>query len=73
VPRHPGDRNEHERVVAGLRRALGDDELDRLRDEGARLPLDAAVALALSEPEDGRAQPAMVPAATNVSERIHST
>jgi predicted ATPase/DNA-binding winged helix-turn-helix (wHTH) protein len=73
VPRHPGDRNEHERVVAGLRRALGDDELDRLRGEGARLPLDAAVALALSEPEDGRAQPAMVPAATNVSERIHST
>jgi predicted ATPase/DNA-binding winged helix-turn-helix (wHTH) protein len=74
VPRHPGDRSEHERVVAGLRRALGDDELERLRAQGARLPLDAAVALALSEPEDGeRAQPAMVSASTNASARIHST
>jgi hypothetical protein len=73
VPRHPGDRNEHERVVAGLQRALGDDELARFRREGARLSLDAAVALALADPDDDALpQPAMVPAAANVSDRIHS-
>ena len=37
--RHPGDRSEHERVVAGLRRALGDDTYrDLVRP---RCPLDA--------------------------------
>jgi hypothetical protein len=48
--RHQGDLSEHERVVTGLRAALGDAALHRLQDEGARLTLDAAVALALDEP-----------------------
>jgi predicted ATPase/DNA-binding winged helix-turn-helix (wHTH) protein len=52
APRHPGDVDEHERVVADLRGALGDDELQRLFAEGAELSLDEAVALALDEPPD---------------------
>jgi predicted ATPase/DNA-binding SARP family transcriptional activator len=50
--RHPGDWPEHERVVAGLRAALGDETFLRLKAEGARLSLDEAVALALSSPDD---------------------
>ena len=48
--RHQGDLSEHERVVTGLRAALGDATLGRLRGEGARSSLEEAVALALSEP-----------------------
>jgi predicted ATPase/DNA-binding winged helix-turn-helix (wHTH) protein len=51
--RHQGDVSEHERVLAALRAALGDAELDRLRAEGAELALDEAVALALGEPAAG--------------------
>jgi predicted ATPase/DNA-binding SARP family transcriptional activator len=40
---------EHERVVAGLRAALGDDVYDTLHADGARLSLDEAADLALSE------------------------
>jgi predicted ATPase/DNA-binding winged helix-turn-helix (wHTH) protein len=48
--RHQGDVSEHEALIAGLRAALGDTALERLRREGAALSLDDAVALALSEP-----------------------
>jgi predicted ATPase/DNA-binding SARP family transcriptional activator len=51
--RAPGDRPEHERVLRGLRAALGDAGLRRLREEGAALPLEEAVRLALCGPEDG--------------------
>jgi len=51
--RHQGDLSEHETVVTALRAALGDEELSRLRAEGARTSLDDAVALALSEPTAG--------------------
>jgi hypothetical protein len=47
--RHPGDVGEHERVVAGLRTTLGEDELRRLCAEGAQMSLDDAVAFALDE------------------------
>jgi hypothetical protein len=50
--RHPGDWPEHERVVTGLRAALGDEAFLRLKTEGAELSLDEAVALALGPPED---------------------
>ena len=50
VNRHPGDVPEHERVVAGLRAAIGDDIWRARHVEGARLSLDEAVALALSGP-----------------------
>jgi hypothetical protein len=49
VTRHPGDRPEHERVVAGLRAALGEEAFTRLRAQGAELSLPEAVALALSD------------------------
>jgi predicted ATPase/DNA-binding SARP family transcriptional activator len=49
VTRHPGDRPEHQRVVAGLCAALGEEEFARLRAKGAELSLPEAVALALSE------------------------
>jgi predicted ATPase/DNA-binding winged helix-turn-helix (wHTH) protein len=49
-PRLPGDITEHERVVSGLRCALGEDELRRLLAEGAHMPLAEAVELALLEP-----------------------
>jgi hypothetical protein len=48
LTRHPGDVPEHARVVAGLRVALGDDEYRARYEEGGRLRLDEAVALALS-------------------------
>lgn len=47
--RHPGDVPEHERVIAGIRAALGDEEFEELRAEGARLTLDEALALAIGE------------------------
>ena len=50
VARLPGSRPEHEAVVAGLRQALGSTAFERLRVEGARLSLDEAVELALSDP-----------------------
>jgi predicted ATPase len=50
VDRHPCDVPEYDRVVAGLRQELGEDQFDRLRSEGASLSLDDAVALALTEP-----------------------
>jgi hypothetical protein len=37
VSRHPGDVPEHQRVLQDLRTALGDDELEALRAEGATL------------------------------------
>jgi predicted ATPase/DNA-binding winged helix-turn-helix (wHTH) protein len=49
--RHPGDVSEHDRVLDGLRAALGDERLGELLGEGGRLSLDDAVALALTEPE----------------------
>jgi predicted ATPase/DNA-binding SARP family transcriptional activator len=49
VTRHPGDRPEHQRVVAGLRAALGEETFARLRAAGAELSLPEAVALALSD------------------------
>jgi predicted ATPase/DNA-binding winged helix-turn-helix (wHTH) protein len=58
--RHQGDLSEHERVLAGLRSALGDAALERLRAEGARSSLDEAVALALSEPAESAAESAEV-------------
>ncbi|HEX6424138.1 MAG TPA: winged helix-turn-helix domain-containing protein [Acidimicrobiales bacterium] len=48
LTRHPGDVPEHARVVAGLRVALGDDAYRARYEEGGRLSLDEAVALALS-------------------------
>jgi predicted ATPase/DNA-binding SARP family transcriptional activator len=51
--RHPVDRSEHERVVRGLRGALGDDAYAALYERGARMTLDEAVTLALLDPEDG--------------------
>jgi hypothetical protein len=47
--RHPGDLPEHERVVAGIRAALGDDTYERLHAEGARMSLDEALALVLED------------------------
>lgn len=44
---HPGDKPEQDRVVAALRAELGDDRLDALLAEGARLSLDEAVLMAL--------------------------
>lgn len=52
-----GDQPEHDRVVAGVRAALGDEAYARLYAEGARLSLDEAVDLALG------------PAAVDVSSR----
>jgi predicted ATPase/DNA-binding SARP family transcriptional activator len=49
VTRHPGDRPEHQRVLAGLNAALGEATFARLRARGAELSLPEAVALALSE------------------------
>jgi hypothetical protein len=46
--RHHGDIGEHERVVDMLRRELGDERLDQLRAEGARMTLDDAIELAFA-------------------------
>lgn len=51
--RTPGDRPEHERVLRALRATLGDAELRRLREEGAAMPLEEAVSLALCSPDAG--------------------
>lgn len=47
--RHPGDIPEHARVVDGLHSALGPTEFRRLHAEGARLSLEEAVRLALTD------------------------
>jgi hypothetical protein len=52
VERHPCDVPEYDRVVVGLRDALGDQAFDRLLAEGARLSLDDAVDLALTGHDD---------------------
>jgi predicted ATPase/DNA-binding SARP family transcriptional activator len=49
--RHPGDLPEHDRVVAGIRAALGEELYDRLHAEGARMSLDQAFALVLEDEE----------------------
>jgi hypothetical protein len=49
VGRHPGDAPEHDRVVASLREALGEERSLELQAHGARLSLDEAIDLALSE------------------------
>lgn len=56
--RHPGDVPEHERVVAGIRAALGDERFEALRSEGARMSLDEALELVLhgTPPVDGSVQ-----------------
>jgi predicted ATPase/DNA-binding SARP family transcriptional activator len=51
VDRHPCDVPEYDRVVARLRRELGEGTFDLLQAEGAVLSLDDAVALALTDPE----------------------
>ena len=48
----PGDTPELERVAAALRAELGDERLEELLAEGARLSLDEAVELALSDDGD---------------------
>lgn len=48
--RYPADVREHERVVAEVVVALGRERFDELRAEGARLPLDEAIRLALGSP-----------------------
>lgn len=50
--RHPGDVPEHAQIVAALGAQLGPEQFQRLQQEGARLTLDEAVALALADPED---------------------
>nr|WP_300050859.1 BTAD domain-containing putative transcriptional regulator [uncultured Nocardioides sp.] len=45
--RHPGDVPEHDRVVAALRSALGDERFEELRAEGAQLTLDQVLARVL--------------------------
>jgi predicted ATPase len=45
---------EHERVVAALRTALGDDAYERLHAEGTRMSLDEAADLALGDPRPAR-------------------
>lgn len=48
--RYPADVREHERVVTEVVAALGRERFDELRAEGARLPLDEAIRLALGSP-----------------------
>ena len=45
--RHPGDVPEHDRVVAALRGALGDERFEELHAEGAQMSLDQVLALVL--------------------------
>lgn len=47
--RHPGDLPEYDRVVTGIRTALGDEGYERLYAEGAQMSLEGAVALALDD------------------------
>jgi tetratricopeptide (TPR) repeat protein len=51
VGRHPGDRSEHDRVVASLDGALGEQRSRALQARGARMSLDEAIDLALTEDE----------------------
>lgn len=51
VARHPGDRPEHERVVEGLRAALGPERYEAEHAIGARWSLDEAVVVALADPD----------------------
>jgi predicted ATPase/DNA-binding winged helix-turn-helix (wHTH) protein len=51
--RAQGDWPEYDRIVAGLRATLGDDGYERESAQGARLSLDEAVDLGLSEPDQG--------------------
>jgi len=44
---YPGDLGEHERVLAALRSALGDERFEQLRAEGAQWALDDAFDLVL--------------------------
>jgi predicted ATPase len=55
--RHPGDRPEHARVMAGLRAALDPARFAELTAAGAAMSLDAAIDLALSEDERPPGQP----------------
>jgi tetratricopeptide (TPR) repeat protein len=54
--RTPGDRPEHERVLGDLRATLGEQGFRRLHAEGARLPLDEVVRLALADDAEAVAQ-----------------
>ena len=47
--RHPGDLPEHDRVVAAIRAALGDERFESLRAQGAQMSLDQALALVLDD------------------------
>jgi predicted ATPase/DNA-binding SARP family transcriptional activator len=49
VGRHPGDRPEHDRVLAQLAAALGDERSQALQREGAQMSLDEAIDLALAD------------------------
>lgn len=49
VDRHPGDLPEHDRVLAGLREALGEKRFELHYAEGGRLSLDEAVTVALAD------------------------
>ena len=51
--RHPGDLPEHERVVAGIRAALGEEQYARLYARGASMSLDEVLALVLDEERTG--------------------
>jgi len=55
--RHPGDLPEHDRAVAGIRAALGEELYKRLHAEGARLSLDQALALVLENEGEDNLQP----------------
>jgi predicted ATPase/DNA-binding SARP family transcriptional activator len=55
--RHPGDLPEHDRVVAGIRAALGEEQYERLHAEGARMSLDEALALVLEDEDEASLQP----------------
>lgn len=64
VTRHPGDRPEHERVVAALRTALGEERFAALHAQGAELSLSEAISLALSDDD-----PPVVPEQRTIGRR----
>ena len=66
--RHPGDVPEYERVVAAIRGSVGDERLEALRAEGARLTLDQVVARVL-DGDDGVPGPVHEP----VHEGVHKS
>lgn len=47
--RHPGDVPEHQRVVDGVREALGAERFEDLRSQGARMSLDETLAYVLAD------------------------